>query len=162
MTFLVTWRGRARPEWIDVNGHVNSTHYGAIAYEAQLRHTAHLGMGDPYVYSTGLGKMVVEQHIHFQRELHESDEISVRSWVLGVDDKRIHVAHQIVRDRDGEVAATVEQLDLSVDLSTRRVTPLPAEARERMERLVATELPDSLRALGAPRFTTHPRKGTAV
>ncbi|MDV7999858.1 thioesterase family protein [Rhodococcus sp. IEGM 1408] len=156
MTFLVTWRGKVRPEWIDVNGHVNSTHYNTIVYEAQIRHTAHLGMGDPYVYTSGLGKMVVEQHFHYQRELRETDEISVRSWVLGVDAKRIHVAHQVIRDADGEIAATVEQLDLSVDLSTRRVTPFPADVRARMDELVTHELPDSLSVLGVPRFATRP------
>lgn len=156
MTFLVTWRGRVRPEWIDVNGHVNSTHFNTIAYQAQAEHTAHLGVGDTYVYSTGLGKMVVEQHLHYQRELRQADEISVRSWVLGVDDKRIHVAHQIVRDSDGEIAATLEQLDLSVDLSTRRVTAFPTEVRARIERLVTNELPDSLTTLGVPRFATRP------
>lgn len=154
MTFLVTWRGRVRPEWIDVNGHVNSTHYNTIVYQAQAQHTAHLGVGDPYVYTTGLGKMVVEQHFHYQRELRETDQISVRSWVLGVDDKRIHVAHQVVRDSDDQIAATVEQLDLSVDLTTRRVAPLPAEVRARIQELVAPELPDSLRVLGVPRFAT--------
>lgn len=156
MTFLVTWRGKVRPEWIDVNGHVNSTHYNTIAYQAQAQHTAHLGVGDTYVYTTGLGKMVVEQHFHYQRELRETDQISVHSWVLGVDDKRIHVAHQIVRDADGQVAATVEQLDLSVDLTTRRVAPLPAEARARIQDLVTHELPESLRVLGVPRFATRP------
>lgn len=85
-----------------------------------------------------------------------ADHISVRSWVLGVDDKRIHVAHQIVRDSDGEIAATLEQLDLSVDLSTHPVAPLAAAVRARIEDLVTDEIPDSLAALGVPRFAMRP------
>ena len=63
----------------------------------------------------------------------EGDEIEVVSWLLYVDEKRIHTFHEIYCTNKGYRAAAGEHLDLHIDLATRRVSPFPSEVLERLK-----------------------------
>lgn len=124
-------------DWIDVNGHMNVQHYYGVIYQAQVLMTEHLELGEHYVASRGLSKMVVESNHRFERELLLGERIEVHSRLLGVDRKRLHFFHELVNlDRDCR-AGTGEQIDVHVDLATRRSAPFPPEVFERLQRVVA-------------------------
>ena len=53
--------------------------------------------------------------------------------MLGVDAKRVHLAHELYRVDDGRRAATQELMYLHVDLRIRKVVPWPDDVRARIQ-----------------------------
>ena len=113
-----------RPEWIDSNGHLNLAYYILLFDEATDALWRSLGLGDAF-RAAGFGTFAVETHTLYRAELLEGETVAVASSVVGADDKRLHVAHEMRRMRDGAVSAQQELLYLCVSLETRRATPWP-------------------------------------
>lgn len=126
---VTSFRCRVEESWIDFNDHMNAMYYGIIVYRGQAEFSAMIGMGEDYVDRTGLGKVVVQSSLSYEREVRRGDELEIRSWLLGVDDKRIHVLHEVFSLDTGRRVAVGEQLDLHFDLTSRRSAPMPAVQR---------------------------------
>jgi len=126
------YEGEVRPEWIDLNGHMNLAYYTVLFdYATDLLFEA-IGIGRQYKDATGHGTFVVKTHNRYERELLVGERVRVASRILGADAKRIHLAHEMFRLADGTRAATQELLFLSIDLSRRRVVPFLPEAAARV------------------------------
>ena len=115
-----------RSEWIDSNGHLNLAYYILLFDEATDALWRSLGLGDA-LRATGFGTFAVETHTLYRAELMEGEAVSVGSVVLGADGKRLHVAHEMRRVRDGAVSAQQELLYLCVNLGTRRAAAWPGD-----------------------------------
>ncbi|HTU86504.1 MAG TPA: carnitine 3-dehydrogenase [Solirubrobacteraceae bacterium] len=123
-------------EWIDYNGHVTESRYLQLAADATDALLARLGLGPEYIESTG-SYYTVETHICHIGALHAGDHVTVATQVLGGDEKRLHVFHEVkARGADGP-AATAEHLLLHVDAASGRVGPAQGEVRERALELIA-------------------------
>lgn len=120
-----------RPEWIDHNGHLNLAYYILLFDEATDALWRSLGLGAG-MRATGFGTFAVETHTLYRAELMEGETVGVRSVVLAVDGKRLHVAHEMRRMRDGAVSAQQELLYLCVNLETRRAAGWPGEMEARL------------------------------
>ncbi len=125
------YRGRVLPAWIDANDHMNLAYYvvlfdlaGDLAYER-----FGLGPQSGYKERTNFGTMAVESHNLYVQELLLDEEVKVVTQILAVDDKRIHMAHEMYRLPDNTLAAMQELMLLHVDLGLRKVTPWPADIR---------------------------------
>ena len=97
----------------------------------------YLGIDDAY-RASGRSLYTVETHLRNLREAAESDELALTLRVLGVDRKRVHIAHEILLDAgddNGTLLATGEQLLLHVDSTAGRTSPLPEVLHERLERV---------------------------
>jgi acyl-CoA thioester hydrolase len=132
------YEGEVLPEWIDLNGHMNLAYYTVLFdYATDLLFEA-IGIGRRYKDETAHGTFVVETHNRYERELLVGERVRVESRILGVDRKRIHLAHEMFRRADGARAATQELLFLSIDLTGRRVVPFLPEAWARVAAAAAT------------------------
>ena len=60
-------------ERIDINGHMNSTQYGLIVYEAHDLFCCALGFGPAYVKKYTCGTVVLESHMRYEREVFEGE-----------------------------------------------------------------------------------------
>ena len=125
------YRGRVLPAWIDANDHMNLAYYvvlfdlaGDLAYERFC-----LGPQSGYKERTNFSTMAVESHNLYVQELLLDEEVRVVTQILAVDDKRIHMAHEMYRLPDNTLAAMQELMLLHVDLGRRKVTPWPADIR---------------------------------
>lgn len=125
------------PEWIDVNAHMNAQHYYSVIYQAHVLMTDYLELSGDYVSRRQLSKVVVESRNRFERELRLGDPIEVRSWLLGVDARRLHFFHEIWQTEAAYRAGTGEQIDVHVDLRTRRSAAFPAEVLARLQAVAA-------------------------
>lgn len=125
-----------RPEWIDANGHMSARYYSLVIFDAHWQFSDAVGLGTAYIRERGLGKNIVEGHMVYERELLEGERIEVRSRLLAVSDKGAHFAHEIFNADRGYRAAIWEELDIHVDLSTRRAAPFPREVREQLDAIV--------------------------
>lgn len=113
-----------RPEWIDDNGHLNLAYYLVLFDWATDELWAEIGLGDAF-RAAGHGTFAAESHVLYKAELLADEIVTVRSHILGLDSKRLHLCHEMRRLRDDIVAAQQEIMFLSVDLRSRRVTPFP-------------------------------------
>ena len=122
-----------KPEWIDANGHMNLAYY-TVAFD--LATDLIFDVFDcSYAYKdrVGCGTFAAESHNMYEAELLLGEKARIVTWVMGVDAKRVHLAHEMYRLDDGRRAATQELMYLHVDLKIRRVVPWPDEVRARIE-----------------------------
>jgi acyl-CoA thioester hydrolase len=123
------YRGKVLPEWIDLNGHMNLAYYTVLFDYATDLLFETIGIGREYKDASGHGTFVVETHNLYERELLVGEQVRVVTQILGADDKRTHLAHEMYSLADGRRAATQELMFLSIDLGLRRVVPFLAVAR---------------------------------
>lgn len=135
-------------EWIDVNGHMNATHYGLAVYEAHFNFAEEIGLGSAYVKATNCGKAVLETHMIYEQEVSEGEELEIRSWLLAVDAKRLHFFHEVYNLTKGFRAAASEQVDIHIDLIKRQSSALPyslyLQLQERVENNLSFPLPEKI------------------
>ena len=128
---------RVESSWIDYNGHMNVAYY-SLAFDQSLDVILdeEIGIGPAYVAERNHGPYVVQNHIHYLAELFDGEEFRVRLQLLDADAKRIHVFLEMLRCRDGVLAATSEQLIVHVDLDRRKSAPFPEDRRIRIQALL--------------------------
>jgi acyl-CoA thioester hydrolase len=131
--------GVVKPEWIDINGHMNVAYYVLAFDQAVDILWAELGLTDEYVKEAGGTTFAVESHVTWQRELREGERYRVTSQVLAYDLKRLHQFQRMYHAEEGYLAATCEWLNLHVDLNTRRVAPWPDFVLQALERFASRQ-----------------------
>ena len=126
------FEGEVLPEWIDWNGHLNLAYYVVLFDRATDLLFDELGLGLDYRRSEEKGTFVVETHNLYERELLVGERVRIATQILGSDDKRLHLGHEMFRLRDGERSATQELMFLHIDLRARRVSPFPPDLKDRV------------------------------
>ncbi len=123
-----------RPEWVDYNGHMSDFRYAQAFGDAMDSLYRRVGVDEAYRAS---GRMfyTVESHIAHFAEVRAGEPVQTRTWIVGLDDKRLHVLQQLQRGRDGTLLATGEQLHLHVATTPTRATPMDATVRAALEAL---------------------------
>ena len=138
---ILTAEQVVRDDWTDYNGHLNMAYYNVLFDEAVNAALNGLGVGPDQAATGTMSVFTAQAHVHYLRELHAGDRVRVSLRVLGVDAKRLHYVQTMMRAGthagEGLVAAVSENLTLSVDLSTRRVTPWTAPVFARLQALAA-------------------------
>jgi acyl-CoA thioester hydrolase len=127
------FEGEVKSEWIDLNGHMNFAYYIVLFDQAFDLMLAEWDLDWEYTKRTNQGLFAVETHTLYEQELVVGAAVRVRSWVIDVDSKRLHVAHEMYRTLDMRRAACIETLNLHVDLENRRVTPWPEAQRSTLD-----------------------------
>ena len=126
------YEGEVLPEWIDANDHMNLAYYTVVFDYATDALFDAIGIGRQYKDATGNGTFVVETHNLYERELLLGEHVRVATQIVGMDRKRLQLAHEMFIFATGQRAATQELMYLHVNLSTRRVTPFPDGVHERV------------------------------
>jgi carnitine 3-dehydrogenase len=123
---------RVSPDWIDYNGHASESTYLRLAGQATDALLGHVGIDADYLRTSG-SYYTVETHLRHLGQASEGDLLAVTTQVLGVDEKRLHVCHRILRGE--EILATAEQMLLHVDAGTGRTGPAGATVLAAVRRL---------------------------
>jgi carnitine 3-dehydrogenase len=138
---LAAWpplSGSVRTEWIDYNGHMTDSRYQQVFGDAMDALYRRLGVDEAY-RAAGHMFFTAETHNTHRAELKAGESYTVRSRVLGVDAKRLHVFHGLYRGRDQALAATGEQMHLHVDTTLHKTAPIPELLRTELQRLRAAQ-----------------------
>jgi acyl-CoA thioester hydrolase len=126
------FRGEVLPEWIDYNGHMNLAYYTVLFDQATDILFDELGLGLDYRQERKLGTFVAETHNLYERELLVGAGVRVATQIIAIDEKRMHIGHEMFARDGGHRAATQELMFLHVDLAARRVSPFPPDMYERV------------------------------
>jgi acyl-CoA thioesterase FadM len=137
MTLLATGGRTVPAEWIDYIGHMMDAYYFAAFTEATEAFLDHLGLGERYRTASGCGMYTVESHLCFSKSVRAGAVLPYHSQLLGCDEKRLHVFHQMSEAPAGDVVATHELMFLHVSIASERVAPMPAERWRAASRLAA-------------------------
>lgn len=122
-----------QPAWIDANNHMNLAYY-TVAFDLATDLIFDvLDCSYGYKDRTGFGTFAAESHNMYEAELLLGEAARLVTYVLGVDAKRVHLAHEMYRVHDGRRAATQELMYLHVDLGIRKVAPWPNAVRARIQ-----------------------------
>jgi acyl-CoA thioester hydrolase len=138
---IVKYEDVVRPEWIDSNGHMNLAYYVVVFDLATDKLYSALGIGDAYREATGYSCFTAETHTVYEREVRVGERLSVHTWLLGADAKRLHYFHELFHAESGERSAVQELMALHIDMRVRRVAPFPEEQRVALEDAVARYAP---------------------
>ena len=133
----VVYEGKVLPEWIDYNGHMNVAWY-VLAFDYGVDALwEQFGITQEYVARANGSTFAVEAHINYLREIRLDDPFTVTSQILAYDDKRIHQYMRMYHLENNYLAATMEWMNLFVDLNTRRVSSWPAEILDKIAAFAA-------------------------
>ena len=125
-------RERARPEWMDASGELAPAFAVVIFDHAIDRLYNGIGIGDDYRQETDFSTFTLETHSLLEQPVKADEEVLVRSHILAVDAKRMHIAQEMFRPGETRRAALMEQLSIHIDLSIRRSAPFPPERLARI------------------------------
>ena len=124
------YAARVLPEWVDYNGHMHESRYLQLFGDATDALLRRLGI------DVARGSyFTVETHLSHLQEATAGERVQVTTQLLGHDEKRLHLFHEL--RRDDVPLATAEQMLLHVDAGTRRAGPAPPEVLERLQRIAA-------------------------
>lgn len=125
------------PEWIDLNGHMNVGYYVVAFDDATGTLCDQFGLGWDYTRSNIGTTFVLEAHVTYDREVKAGDPLSFRTQLLDFDVKRLHYIHMMSHAVEGHLVATNELMLMNIDLRTRRSSPWPDWAFERIQKMAA-------------------------
>jgi acyl-CoA thioester hydrolase len=124
-----------KPEWADYNGHMSESVYLLVFGDSADAFFRFFGIDENY-RASGRSLFTVETHLRNLREAYVGDRLRLTLQVLGVDDKRLHIVHEMHGDT-GPLLSTAEQLLLHVDTGAGRVAPFPPEIAGRLAQIRA-------------------------
>jgi len=111
------------PEWTDYNHHLTESAYLLIMGDSSDAFFRTFGVDDAYRRG-GHSLYTVETHLRNLREAREGERLDLTIQVLGADDKRLHIVHEMY-NATGGLLATAEQMLLHVDMRAGRAMPFP-------------------------------------
>lgn len=121
-----------QPEWIDYNGHMNLAYYVLIFDQATDAFLDYIGMTEQNRAANQSSTFTAELHVTYEREVKLGDEVSVKTQLLGFDEKRIHYFHYMYQKVEGHLVATNELISLYMDMKARRAGVLPESFQHKL------------------------------
>jgi acyl-CoA thioester hydrolase len=135
-------------EWADYNGHMSESAYLLVFGDSADAFFRFFGVDEAY-RADGRSLFTAETHLRHLGEARAGDRLRLTLQVLGVDAKRLHIAHEMFGAGD-QLLATAEQMLLHVDTGAGRVTPFPAGIGDRLRQIRAAHA-----ALPVPPYVGH-------
>jgi carnitine 3-dehydrogenase len=126
------------PGWIDYNGHMTEYRYLEVMADTTDAFLRTIGVVGPYIDS-GRSFYTVETHIRHLGEAHGGDRIYVTTRLLGHDEKRLHLFHELWRDADDGLVATGEHMLLHVERDGGKTAPAGPEVLSALEAIAGAQ-----------------------
>jgi carnitine 3-dehydrogenase len=148
---------RVPPEWVDYNGHAHESRYLQAFGDSTDALLRYIGIDAAYLDAGG-SYFTVETHLSHLRAASAGELLHVTTQLLGYDDKRLHVFHELHRSDGDALLAAAEQMLLHVDTAEGRASPAAPEILDRIARIAAAhaDLPRPERVGRAIRMPTRP------
>lgn len=118
-----------QPQWVDYNGHMSESFYLYAFGDATDALFRYIGIDEDY-RASGNSFYTVESHINYLAEVASGEPLQFATQILGLDDKRLHLFHQMHHARSGKLLATTEQMLLHVDSKAQKACPIRPEVHQ--------------------------------
>jgi acyl-CoA thioester hydrolase len=124
-----------RAEWT-VAGHLGVSYFLLLFDHASDAFRDSVGLGGDDGDARARGLVVAEAHLTYAREVRAGDRIRIRTRLLGVAPRKMHVFHEMRRDGEQAVVSTAELLLVHIDRTNGRAVEFAPEPLQRMQALV--------------------------
>lgn len=138
-TLPVRHQTQVTEDFIDVNGHMNITHYLRLGAETIDRALRAAGMDDQYRDVRRLSSFAVEHHLTYRTEMHLGDHISVHAQLLARSERAAHAMVYLLDDTNDRLANTLEVVLVHVNLDERRSVPFPDDVSSVLDQMIARD-----------------------
>ncbi|MDV7338940.1 thioesterase family protein [Terasakiella sp. A23] len=135
MSHIHTHNETVLPEWIDYNGHMNVAYYVLAFDHATDAVFEKIGIDASYRDGEEKSVFVVESHVTYEDEVCEGEALTIFSYVIGYDSKRIQLFHEMYAKDGTKKCASNEIMALHVDLKTRKTAELSEKFKDLLEGL---------------------------
>lgn len=120
----------------DRNRHMNVRWYLHIFDDAGDVLVEQFGITPEYHQQHNTGGFDLEHHIHYLREVHIGDTVTVHARLVSRSDKRIHYLLFMVNETRGTLAAIQEVVNSFADMNIRRTAPYPPEIAAKIDAIL--------------------------
>lgn len=120
---LELFRCDVEPDWVDYNNHMTEAAYLTAFGWASDALFRYIGDDDHY-RAAGHSFYTVETHINYLREVRGDDSVRFATTVVGLDEKRLHIYHEMFDELSGHLVAATEQMLLHMDTHAGRPAPM--------------------------------------
>jgi len=133
---LRLYRGTVQPQWVDYNGHMSESFYLYAFGDATDALFRYIGIDEAY-REAGHSFYTVESHINYLGEVAGGESLEFTTQLLGVDDKRLHLFHEMYNGRTGKLICTTEQMLLHVDKAAQKAAPAKPGVHKALQAIMA-------------------------
>jgi len=123
-------------QWVDSFGHMNLANYVAVCDQSTFAFWELVNVNTKQDQRGGAEYAVVETHVNYLREVRLGDTLKVTTQLLGADEKRFRLFHNMINTADDSIAATNEVMGLGFDLNTRNLSTFTPQVQKRMQDLL--------------------------
>jgi acyl-CoA thioester hydrolase len=134
---LCSHTDRVIPAWIDYNGHVNVAYYVVLMDRAMDGFLDHIGLNQAYLESEKKSAFALDVRIAYRRELFVDAPVRCLSQLFDYNAKRFQVGHYVTHATEGWTAAYSEWVGAHIDMTTRKVSPMPQRTADKLAALLA-------------------------
>jgi acyl-CoA thioesterase FadM len=124
-------------EYVDMNGHMNITHYFSLGAWGPWKRMADLGMREDYM-TTGSSFFTASHHISYLSELRQGERFAVHAAFNDRTDKAVHSVGFVLDHSHAKVACVMEICHVHVSMDTRRASSIPDWLGAAIDREIAT------------------------
>ena len=135
-SFPVTYNAVVKEDWLDQMGHMNVMWYTHLFSQATCGFFPLWGMTEEYMIGNQSGAFALDCHLRYLRELRVGTKIHTRSCAIGRSEKRFRMMHFLVNEDENCIACIGEFLSAHIDMSKRRMSPLPEEIAKNFDELI--------------------------
>jgi len=140
MSHIIVHEETVQKDWIDYNGHMNVAFYVLVFDHATDKLLDKLGLDTTYRARLGMSIFVVESHVTYNQEVSLGDPLLIKTWLLGVDSKRLHIFHEMYHKDTKVKCATNEIMAMHVDMNVRKTASMSGEAQSSLQKAVVESL----------------------
>jgi acyl-CoA thioester hydrolase len=129
-----TFQSNVKHDWVDYNGHMNDAAYAQVFSLAVDAFMDFIGLAEAAREKHAYTIFTLETHLCYLQEANEGESLKVSVQLLDVDDKRLHVFF-MMKNIDGDIIATSEQMLMGIDTKEGKAASFPSEIAVTIEKL---------------------------
>lgn len=130
-----SYRTAILPEWVDYNGHLRDAFYLLIFSYSTDALMDRIGLDDSGRTRTGHTLYTLECHLNYLNEVKLGSEVEVRTQLLALDHKRLHIHHGLHYPGSEQLLAANEQMLVNIDQRAGRSAPFDERVLEQIKAL---------------------------
>jgi acyl-CoA thioester hydrolase len=127
---------------MDYFRHVNHAVFFRYMEDARIAYLERIGFREVND-ARPVGPILASAQARFRRPVEYPDTLAVGARVREVAEDRFTMEYRVVSRKLGDVAAEGESVLVSYDYTAARKTPLPAQVRDAIRRLEASDAPET-------------------
>ena len=134
---FLTYKGAVQSQECDSNGHMNVMFYINKFELAGRNSSAEFGLTNHFLQESNFGIAVIEQLIHYKKEVYADDLLHVMSAAKGFTNKVFEFEHELWCTNRKELSAVMKIKLVILDLSKRRAVILPDQIKSGLDKLLS-------------------------